>query len=182
MEDMSCLLPQGVSTVQLRLSGPQPTLLVFSIHHLPHCTTVLGLCVQMPEKSHTQMPTAALNKWLFSIWHPMKKYCFVKPETSPFNSMFSYPKHLSKVRVPEAERDVGHVKAFGGPFIVCVDPGCPSTTSSPWADAWLTVNLRGAIWLLEQRDVEERKRTKKRSSTNSKLSDTNISINLNYEA
>lgn len=47
---MSCILPQGVSTVQPPPSGSQPTLLVFSIHHLPHCTTVLRLCVQTPEE------------------------------------------------------------------------------------------------------------------------------------
>lgn len=52
-----------------------------------------------------------------------------------FNSnLFTYPKHLPKVRVPEAEGDVGHMKAFGGPFIVRVDPSGASTTSSTRAN------------------------------------------------
>lgn len=52
-----------------------------------------------------------------------------------FNSnLFTYPKHLPKVRVPEAEGDVGHMQAFGGPFIVCVDPSGASTTSSTRAN------------------------------------------------
>lgn len=62
-----------------------------------------------------------------------------------FNSnVLTYPKHLPKVRVPESKGDVGHMKAFGGPFIVCVDPSSASTTSSR-NNPGLTVNLGGAI-------------------------------------
>lgn len=47
-EDMSCILPQGVSTVQPRPSGSQPTLLVFSIQASPplHHSSQ-AVCAQM---------------------------------------------------------------------------------------------------------------------------------------
>lgn len=47
-EDMSCILPQGVSTVQPRPPGSQPTLLVFSIQPSPplHHSSQ-AVCAQM---------------------------------------------------------------------------------------------------------------------------------------
>lgn len=42
----------------------------------------------------------------------------------------AYPKHLPQVGVSEAEGDVGHVEAFGGPLGVRVIPNAPSTTDS----------------------------------------------------
>lgn len=60
--------------------------------------------------------------WLLSVSKPMKDPqtdLLIPLKMRPTTFPTSYPKHLSEVRVSEAEGDVWDMEAFGGPFGLC---------------------------------------------------------------